>query len=126
MMSSAAVSEATQGWSSSMPSESGRRPAGSRNAHTRSRVMTTVEKAPCSRGTTSAIASSMLSAGWVESSAAMISESEVERKETPLAASSACSSTALMRLPLWARATSRTSERQTGCEFSHELAPVVE
>jgi hypothetical protein len=35
-------------------------------------VMTTVEKAPCRRGMTSAIASSMSSAGCVASSAAMI------------------------------------------------------
>ena len=52
---------------------------GSRKATTPSLVITTVEKAPSSRGTTSASASSIVSAGWVESSAAMISESEVER-----------------------------------------------
>ena len=45
---------------------------------TASSVMTTVEKAPLSRGRTSAIASSICSAGWVASSAAMISESEVD------------------------------------------------
>ena len=75
---------------------------------------------------TSATASSIRSAGCVESSAAMISESEVERNVTPAARSSACSSTALTRLPLWASATSRRSARQTGCVFSHEFAPVVE
>ncbi len=126
MMSNAQDSEATTKWSPRRPSASGRSPAGSRNAHTRSLVMTTVEKAPCSVGRTSAIASSMVGASWVESSAAMISESDVERKETPRSISSAWSSTALMRLPLWARATSRTSARQTGCVFSHEFAPVVE
>ena len=56
----------------------------------------------------------------------MISESDVERNVTPAARSSACSSTTLTRLPLWASATSRLSLRQTGCEFSHEFAPVVE
>ena len=66
-----------------MPSTSGRTPAGSRNAYTRFFVMTTVEKAPCSRGITSAMASSMSSAGCVASSAAMISESDVELKVTP-------------------------------------------
>ena len=45
--------------------------------------MTTVEKAPCRRGITSTIASSMSSAGWVASSAAMISESEVDENVTP-------------------------------------------
>ena len=75
---------------------------------------------------TSATASSIVSASWVESSAAMTSESDVERKPTPRARSSACSSTALMRLPLWPSATSRRSARHTGCEFSHEFAPVVE
>ena len=88
--------------------------------------MTTVEKAPSSRGTTSATASSMRSASWVESSAAMISESEVPRNRTPRSLSSACSSTALMRLPLWARATCRRSERQTGWAFSQAEDPVVE
>ena len=88
-----------------MPSASGRRPAGSRKATTASFVITTVEKAPSSRGITSASASSIRSASWVESSAAMISESEVPRNWTPLSLSSACSSTALMRLPLWASAT---------------------
>ena len=60
------------------PSASGRSPCGSRKATTASSVMTTVENAPFSRGRTSAIASSIRSAGWVASSAAMISESEVE------------------------------------------------
>ena len=75
---------------------------------------------------TSATASSIVSAGWVDSSAAMISESDVERKLTPVSPSSACSATALIRLPLCASATSRRSARQTGCEFSHEFVPVVE
>ena len=109
-----------------MPSDSGRSPAGSRNATTRSLVMTTVEYAPSIRVITSASASSIVSAGCVDSSAAMISESDVERNETPRSRSSPCSSTALIRLPLWASATSRRSARQTGCEFSHDDAPVVE
>ncbi len=94
--------------------------------------MTTVEKAPCNRGSTAAIASSTSSAGCVASSAAMISESEVEENVTPSARSSACSSTALMRLPLWASAISRRlpppapADRCTGWEFSHSLEPVVE
>jgi hypothetical protein len=75
---------------------------------------------------TSASASSIVSASCVESSAAMISESEVERNAMPRERSSPCSSTALIRLPLCASATSRRSARQTGCEFSHEEAPVVE
>ena len=58
-------------------------PRGSRNAVTRSRVMTTVENAPSRRGSTSSIASSIVSAGWVASSAAMISESDVEGKRRP-------------------------------------------
>ena len=72
------------------------------------------------------------SAGCVEMSAAMISESEVEVNCTPSARSSAWSSTALMRLPLWASAISRRlpppapAERWTGWEFSHSLDPVVE
>ena len=77
------------------------------------------------RPMTSTSASSIVSASWVESSAAMISLSEVERNETPFSRSSACSSTALTRLPLWASATSRLCARQTGCEFSQEFAPVV-
>ena len=80
MMSKAQLSDATQYLSPIMPSASGRRPAGSRKAITRSFVITTVEKAPSSRGITSARASSTRSASWVESSAAMISESEVPRK----------------------------------------------
>ena len=72
------------------------------------------------------MASSTRSAGCVAMSAAMISESDVEENATPRSRSSACSSTALVRLPLWARAISWRSERQTGCEFSHALAPVVE
>ncbi len=75
---------------------------------------------------TSASASSIRGASCVESSAAMISESDVDRNVTPASRSSPCSSTALVRLPLWASATSRRSARHTGCEFSHELAPVVE
>ena len=63
---------------------------------------------------------------WEESSAAMISESEVPRKEIPFSFSSFQSSTALVRLPLWARASSRPSSRQTGCAFSQEPPPVVE
>ena len=63
--------------------------------------------------------------------AAMISESELELKLTPRSSSSSCSSTALMRLPLCASASSRReplvpSERCTGWEFSHALEPVVE
>ena len=50
---------------------------------TASFVITTVEKAPSSRGITSATASSIRSASWVERSAAMISESEVPRNWTP-------------------------------------------
>jgi hypothetical protein len=56
----------------------------------------------------------------------MTSESDVDRKATPVSRSSECSATALIRLPLWASATSRPSDRHTGCEFSQELAPVVE
>ena len=56
----------------------------------------------------------------------MISESEVPRKEMPLAFSSFQCSTALVRLPLWASASSRPSSRQTGCAFSQEPPPVVE
>ena len=73
--------------------------------------MTTVEKAPSRRGITSSTASSIVSASWVDSSAAMISESDVERNWTPRSDSSECSSTALIRLPLCARATWRWSER---------------
>ena len=51
---------------------------------------------------------------------------DVERNVTPFSRSSACSSTTLTRLPLWPSATSRLSARQTGCEFSHEFAPVVQ
>ena len=93
--------------------------------------MTTVLNAPCSRGSTSAIASSIVGPGCVASSAAMISLSLVDEKPTPCSRSSACSSTALIRLPLWASASSRRlpfepAERWTGCEFSHSLEPVVE
>ncbi len=88
--------------------------------------MTAVEYAPSSRPITSATASSIRSASCVESRAAMISESDVERNVTPASRSSLCSSTALTRLPLCASATSRLSERQTGWVFSHEFAPVVE
>ena len=88
--------------------------------------MTTVEKAPFSRGSTSATASSMRAAGWVASSAAMISESEVERNGTSRPRSSACSSTALIRLPLWASASVRRSSRTIGWAFSHSEEPVVE
>ena len=108
-----------------MPSDSGRRPNGSRKARTRSLVITTVLYAPSMRPITSASASSTVSASCVESSAAMISLSDVERKLTPFSRSSWCSSTALTRLPLWASATSRLSARQTGWEFSHVFAPVV-
>jgi hypothetical protein len=97
---------------------------------TLSLVITTVENAPRSRGSTSATASSMRSASWVESIAAMISESDVDVNCTPRERNSLCSSTALMRLPLWASASSRLPPapalRCTGCEFSHSLEPVVE
>ena len=109
-----------------MPSDSGRSPAGSRNATTRSFPITTVEYAPSIRRMTSSSASSIESASCVDTSAAMISESEVERNDTPRERSSECSSTALIRLPLCASAISRRSARQTGCEFSHDEAPVVE
>ena len=48
--------------------------------------MRTVENAPCRRGRTSVAASSMRSASWEASSAAMISESDVERKRDALLA----------------------------------------
>ena len=126
MMSNAQLSDATQRSPPSVPSESGRSPAGSRKATTASFVITTVEKAPSSRGTTSATASSMRSASWVERSAAMISESEVPRNWMPCLRSSAWSSTALIRFPLCASATCRRSERHTGWAFSHADEPVVE
>ncbi len=78
------------------------------------------------RGITSATASSMKRPSWEESRAAMISESEVPRKAMPLSFSSFQSSTALVRLPLWARASSRPSSRQTGWAFSQDPPPVVE
>ncbi len=56
----------------------------------------------------------------------MISESEVPRKSIPRSFRAAQSSTALVRLPLWASATSRPSSRQTGWAFSQEPPPVVE
>ncbi len=56
----------------------------------------------------------------------MISESELPRKAMPRSFSSFHSSTALVRLPLWASASSRPSSRQTGCAFSQEPPPVVE
>ena len=56
----------------------------------------------------------------------MISESDVPRNEIPRSRSSANSSTALVRLPLWASATSRPSSRQTGWVFSQAPPPVVE
>ena len=112
--------------SSIIPSASGRRPCGSRNATTDSSVSTTVEKAPRRRGSTSATASSIRSAGWVASSAAMISESEVDLNGTSRPRNSAWSSTALIRLPLWASASVRLSSRTIGCVFSHSEAPVVE
>ena len=135
MMSKAQLSEATtklSGWPSAafiFPSESGRTPCGSRKATTACLVMTTVEKAPSSRGITSATASSIQSfpsPARFESSAAMISESDVPRSSTPDSRSSLWSSTALVRLPLCARASSRPSSRQTGCAFSHAPPPVVE
>jgi hypothetical protein len=93
--------------------------------------MTTVEKAPRSRGTTSATASSTVSAGFDAIAAAISSESLVLVNVTPAARRPAWSSTALMRLPLWASASSRVfppapAERWTGWEFSHALEPVVE
>ena len=113
------------------PSTSGRRPAGSRKAITRSLVMSTVEKAPCMRVIASATASSMRSAGVLAISAAMISESDVEANSTPAARSSACNSTALIRLPLWPSASSRRlpaapAARCTGCELAQAFEPVVE
>ena len=69
-------------FSAIIPSASGLSPCGSRKATTASSVITTVEKAPLSRGSTSATASSIREAGWVASNAAMISESEVERNGT--------------------------------------------
>ena len=112
--------------SSIIPSTSGRRPCGSRNATTESSVSTTVENAPFSRGSTSAIASSIRSAGWVASSAAMISESDVELNGMSRSRSSACRSTALIRLPLCASASVRRSSRTIGCVFSQADLPVVE
>src|SRR3954470_23769036 len=127
MMSNAQVSDATQYASSpSRPSDSGRMPRGSRNATIRSLVITTVEYAPSTRAITSTKASSSVSASCVDNSAAMISESDVERNVTPRRRNSECSSTTLTRLPLCASATSRLSARHTGWEFSHDEAQVVE
>ena len=126
MMSNAQLSDATHQWSPSLPRASGRTPWGSRNATTARFVITTVEYAPSSRGITAATAFSMGLASLVERSAAMISESEVPRKERPSARSSLWRATALVRLPLWASATSRPSSRQTGWLFSQEPPPVVE
>jgi hypothetical protein len=75
---------------------------------------------------TSAIASATLPASWVEISAAMISESDVELKRMPRSRSSEWSSTALIRLPLCASATLWRSERWIGCALSHADEPVVE
>ena len=97
MMSKAQISEATTKHSGSpspaliLPSASGRTPWGSRKATTACLVMTTVEKAPSSRGITSATASSIQSLpspARLDSSAAMISESEVPRSFTPASVSS--------------------------------------
>jgi hypothetical protein len=109
----------------------GRSPAGSRKAITRSLVISTVENAPCIRGITAATASSTRSDSSLAISAAMISESDVEPKSMPAALSSACSSTALIRFPLWARASSRRfpalpAARWTGWEFAQAFDPVVE
>ena len=68
----------------------------------------------------------MSSASCVASSAAMISESDVDLKPMPCSRISPWSSTALIRLPLCASASSRLSERCTGCAFSHAVDPVVE
>ena len=65
MMSKAQLSEATTKHSGKpllgliLPSASGRTPCGSRKATTACLVITTVEKAPSSRGITSATASSI-------------------------------------------------------------------
>jgi hypothetical protein len=80
---------------------------------------------------TATAASSTRSAGCDAISAAMISESDVEAKLTPTERSSAWSSTALIRLPLCASASSRRlppapAARWTGCEFSQAFEPVVE
>ena len=89
MMSKAQLSEATTQWSSpSLPSDSGRTPFGSRKATTARFVITTVEYAPSRRGITAATAFSIGRSGSIESSAAMISESEVPRKLTPRSRSS--------------------------------------
>ena len=103
-----AIGRAAAVGSSIIPSASGRSPWGSRKATTASSVIDHGrERSACSRGRTSATASSIRSAGCVASSAAMISESEVERNGTSRPRSSECSSTALIRLPLWASASVR-------------------
>ena len=89
------------------------------------------ERAHAAAACTAAAASSIRSAGCDATSAAMISESEVEANPTPSARSAGWSSTALIRLPLWASASSRRlppvpAARCTGCEFSHAFEPVVE
>ena len=75
---------------------------------------------------TSATASSMRSASWVESSAAMISESEVERKRDAALAQLGVQLDGVDEVAVVRERQLAAVGAVTGCAFSHALEPVVE
>ena len=76
---------------------------------------------------TSAIASSTRSAGCVASSAAMISESDVERERDAALAQLGVQLDGVDQVAVVGeRELAAVASGQTGCEFSHALEPVVE
>ena len=123
--SKAQVSEERTHPSSSLPSERGRRPLGSRKPMISFSPMTTAEKAP-SRRRSAPIGPPIVSSGWARRWR-MISLSTVVWKIEPRVSSSWRREAALTKLPLWATAICpRAVSTESGCELSRVLEPVVE
>ena len=142
-MSSAAVSLATTQPPASRPSTSGRNPCGSRAAYRVFSSMKTSENAPRARRSVAKAASSTppgpAPPGGLANSAVSTSVSEVPAwtarnwpggppaPSSRARASRAVSSSALIRLPLWPRATPPVAvARNVGWALSHTEEPAVE
>ena len=107
--------------------ESGRNPRGSRAAKIRSRVIITIENAPSTCASESAIASTSVAAFECAISCTIISESDVVWKYAPSRSSRARRLPRFTRFPLCAIAINPLVEStRIGCAFSSAESPVVE
>ncbi len=105
---------------------SGRNPCRSRKATSLPSAIAVTVNAPSSLAIAFATACASGASSFAIR-AAMTSVSDVERRVTPISASSARISSALVRFPLWPSATVRERPWTTiGCAFTQCVDPVVE